>query len=132
MLRHSILIFKEFMNKTQHKEMIESAIKYYQNQKYQYIKADHLNFQNTPDEINGNVPDITCYRGNIYCVAEIETVESYNTSETLDQLRAFSEATNRPGCEFHVIVPASVLKNAKNFAQANAIRVDRWLQNSSY
>lgn len=119
------------MNGTQHDKMVKSAVNYYQNNGYSGIRADHIGYPNTPDQIAGNIPDITCYNGNIFCISEVETAESYNTPKTLDQLKTFSSAAISDNSHFHVVVPVSVLEDAKNSARMNGIKVDLWLHDTT-
>lgn len=120
------------MNNDVHTDMIRSAIEYYRGNNYTGIRADHLNSQNPPDEIDGNIPDITCFVGNVPCISEIETADSYNTQQTLEQLQSLSRSSRKIGGQFHMVVPTSVLSQAKAFASKNGIAVDLWLQNNRY
>ena len=92
-------------------------------QKYDYINADHIDDKNgIPNQVNGYLPDIYAEKNNATVVCEAETIDSINESGTIDQWKAFSQSTYK----FHVVVPRSMLDDAKKMAAQNNINVDFW------
>jgi hypothetical protein len=112
-----------------HETLIREMVISYEFQKYYHIKADHIDYKNgRPNQVNGYIPDIYAEKNNATVVCEAETIDSINESSTIDQWKAFSKSTYK----FHVVVPMSMLDDAKKMAAQNNINVDFWWYSSKF
>lgn len=92
------------------------------------IEAD-INGYNTPKEINGHIPDIVATKRKEKIIVEVETCDSYSSNHTKSQYESFDKVTD---AEFHVKIPESCLKEAKNKAKEWKISVDKWWYQEGY
>lgn len=92
------------------------------------VQADIDEYE-TPDEINGHIPDIIAKKEKEKIIAETETCDSYNSEHTKSQYKAFDNETD---AKFHVVIPKSCYKKARKKAEEWGITVDYWWYNSSY
>ena len=75
-----------------------------------------------PQAVFGYIPDITA-NGNRNLISEVETSDTYTSTHTRDQLKAFDSASNY---FLEVVVPKSVLEAAKMLCIGWGVSVDYW------
>ncbi len=106
-------------NSTPHDKAVESVVKFYRDRNYQKIKA-HLPGYDTPDEIDGYIPDITADHSDGNIVAEIETSDSLGTEHSRKQCEAFAKSPRG----FCLWVPKSEEQQARNIVRQWGIEND--------
>lgn len=112
-----------------HETLIKEMVTSYESQDYYNIKADHIGHKNgRPDEVNGYIPDIYAEKNNAVVLCEAKTTDSIYVPHTIEQWKAFSKSTYK----FHVVVPMSVLDDAKKIAAQHNITVDFWWYSSKF
>ena len=90
------------------------------------VRADHINWPGgSPDMVNGHRPDISALEarsGKRYkAIWEVETRDSLDSQETVDQCKAFSRWKKAGHGYFYLAVPESIEIYAKAWATKNGI-----------
>jgi len=86
------------------------------------VRADQVDGYAPPDEIGGQVPDVTASGQQEY-IYEVETEESLELDETDRQWQAFAHYARHNNAQFVIVVPKGLgikAKARKNFHQLRA------------
>jgi hypothetical protein len=75
-----------------------------------------------PQVVSGYIPDIIA-TGSGNLISEVETIDTYSSPHTKDQLKAFDSAGNYL---LEVVVPRSVYNAAVAYCNAWGVTVDSW------
>lgn len=92
------------------------------------VRADHINCPaGAPDMVNGHRPDISALKaqsGKWYkAIWEVETRDSLDSQETVDQCKAFYQWMEAGRGYFYLTVPKSIETLARTWAARNGIKV---------
>lgn len=111
----------------EHEDLINMMAQYFTNQGFRNIKADFPGMP-TPDTIIGttrnHVPDLTVDKNGTRIVLEAETFNSIFDEHTASQWSLFSDAVQKIGGEFHIVVPKEERSAAERRAVNLGLRVD--------
>ena len=92
-----------------------------------FVRADHISHPNgAPPLVNGFRPDVLAVGEGRRIIGEAETCERLNDGHTWQQLRAFSDATKKPGTELHVAVPQRCVCEFRKKAAKSGVEVTQW------
>lgn len=95
----------------------------YRKHGYTNIKVNRANYlQGQPDKVGGYTPDLSAVLDHKTTICRVETNDSINDTETIEQWKAFGRSV----FEFHLIVPKSALSQVKEIAKHNRITVDKY------
>ena len=89
------------MSQPDHDAMVRSAIKFCVKNGFTDIKADLTGYEK-PNEYLNRIPDIEAYKDGKKHLIEVEDCESIKTTETLEQLKVFSQG--RESSELRFII----------------------------
>lgn len=105
----------------EHDDLIKMMVQYFTKQDFRNIKAD-ISGMPTPETITGttrnHVPDLTADKNGIKIILEAETSSSIFDDHTASQWSLFSDAMQKIGGEFHIVVPKKE-RNATERRTAN-------------
>ncbi len=100
----------------EHYDLINMMVNYFNKQGYQNIKAD-ISEMASPDTILGtkknHQPDLTAEKNGVRVILEAETSHSIYEGHTASQWSLFTDAANKNGDEFHVVIPKGLREDAK-------------------
>ncbi|OGP48364.1 MAG: hypothetical protein A3K30_06750 [Deltaproteobacteria bacterium RBG_13_51_10] len=110
----------------EHAELINMMVRHFIGQGARNVRAD-ISGVTTPDVIHGtkqdHVPDLTVDKNGTRIILEAETSSTISDSHTASQWSLFSDAAQKAGGEFHVVVPKGYRGEAQQRATALAIKV---------
>lgn len=110
----------------EHSALIGMMVRHFANQGLRNIKADMPSMP-TPDIINGtrqnHRPDLTAEKNGVTVILEAETGSTITSEHTASQWSLFSDAAQKAGGEFHVVVPKGCRGSAEERVAALGINI---------
>lgn len=111
----------------EHDNLIKMMLQYLANQGFRNIKADVPGMP-IPDTIIGtkrnHMPDLTADKNGKKIILEAETSSTIFDEHTSSQWSLFSDAAQKAGGEFHIVVPKGYRSEAEQRSAALDIRID--------
>lgn len=123
------VVKRSVANQTLHDRMVGLVAKDIDGRdNFTQVRADHINWpKGSPDMVNGHRPDISALEarsGKRYkTIWEVETRDSLDSQETVDQCKAFSQWKKDGRGYFFLVVLDSIKRYAELWATKNGIEV---------
>lgn len=105
-----------------HDRMVERIANGLRQEGFPRVEADGLAGFDSPDPIDGQVPDVAAYHHHHY-IYEVETEETVDLEETLRQWKAFAHHARYNDTRFVIVVPRGSgvrAEGIKNFYRLRA------------
>ena len=111
----------------EHQDLIIMMARHFASLGYQSIRADVPGMV-TPEVILGtkqnHVPDLTADKNGTIVILEAETASTISGGHTASQWSLFSDAAQKAGGEFHVVVPKGYRSSAERRLAELGIKAD--------